>query len=147
MDAAILLVACVLLFKMLHPLGAADLVGKPWSGPKLAHAKESTLLLVVSPSCHICSESMPFYQRLAKDSAARMLFAVPEAAAGKAYVAQNNLAQVNVGELTPAAAAGIRGTPTLLLLDASGIIRRQWVGKISSSAEAEVTRALSNRVN
>jgi hypothetical protein len=42
----------------------------------------------------------------------------------------------------PAAAIRIRGTPTILLVDVSGVVTEEWLGKLPSEKEDEVLRRL-----
>jgi len=40
------------------------------------------------------------------------------------------------------AAIGVQGTPTMLLVDSGGVVRRIWVGKIKPEQEEQVIAAL-----
>jgi len=51
---------------------------------------------------------------------------------------------VSVDEVRQASLAefGVRGTPTLLLVDDSGIVKNFWIGKIPLEQETDVLEAL-----
>jgi hypothetical protein len=102
-----------------------------------------TLLLAVSDKCHFCSESAPFYQRLAKQHGKIRLVAVlPQPVdEGKKYLDGLN---VNVDEIrqAPLTSIGIKGTPTLILVDENGAAVQAWRGKLTSDKEAEVLAKL-----
>ncbi|MDX6692656.1 MAG: Redoxin [Blastocatellia bacterium] len=106
-----------------------------------------TLLLVLSRDCHFCTESAPFYQRLTREMAGRgdlhLIALFPqEVAEGQKYLA--NLG-INISEVKQAApgSAGASGTPTLILVDAQGVVKQSWVGKLSATEESEVLTQLS----
>jgi hypothetical protein len=106
-----------------------------------------TLLMVLSRDCHFCTESAPFYQRLSRETAGRpgihLLALFPqEAEEGRKYL--DNLG-ISVNEIRQAAPAstGAGGTPTLILVDQNGIIKKSWVGKLSAPEESEVLSQLA----
>jgi hypothetical protein len=37
---------------------------------------------------------------------------------------------------------GVRGTPTLILIDGGGVVKQSWVGRLSADEEAEVLSRL-----
>lgn len=98
-----------------------------------------TLVLAVSTVCHFCTESGPFYQRLAKARGRTQLLAVlPQPIdEGKRYLEKLG---VSVDEIKQASLSSIdvRGTPTLLLVNSDGVVVNTWVGKLQVAGEAEV---------
>jgi len=102
-----------------------------------------TLLLAVSDKCHFCSESAPFYQQLAKNhGGARLIALMPQPPdEGRQYLDQ---LRVSVDEIrqAPLTVLGIRGTPTLILVDNAGAIVKSWRGKLSADKESEVLASL-----
>jgi hypothetical protein len=98
-----------------------------------------TLVLALSTTCHFCTESGPFYQRLVKASGSTHLVAVlPQSVdEGKRYFEKLG---VSVDEIKQASLSSIdvRGTPTLLLVNSDGIVVNTWVGKLQVAGEAEV---------
>ena len=101
-----------------------------------------TVVLALSEKCRYCSESAPFYQRLAREfskrSDVRMVAVFPHKAdAGKKYLDELG---VPVGQVIQASldSLQVRGTPTLVIVDKNGTVTRSWVGKLSSERESEV---------
>ena len=54
---------------------------------------------------------------------------------------------VHVNEVKQATlnSIGVRGTPTLLLVDKAGVVTNVWVGKLQPDQEAQVLNVLENR--
>lgn len=108
-------------------------------------ARHRTLVFILSTGCHFCSESASFYAELLKnqpqgDWQALAIFPQPSELA-TLYMRKNgydipNMRQVDLSALE------IAGTPTLLLVDNTGVIRQQWIGKLSSKYEDDVARHL-----
>lgn len=108
-----------------------------------------TLLLVLDISCRYCTESAPFYNTLVQEAtqsrAARLVAAFQqEAKYGRDYlhglgVNVEDVRQVKISAL------GVRGTPTLILLDGSGSVVRKWVGKLAKWQELEVIAYVRGR--
>ncbi|HKG15831.1 MAG TPA: hypothetical protein VKB12_21100 [Pyrinomonadaceae bacterium] len=108
--------------------------------------EERTLMLVLQKGCHFCTDSGPFYQRLAREAAARggrvkLLAVLPhEAQDGRRYVDELG---VPVERVTQASlrALDVTGTPTLIMLD-RGKVSDVWVGALTPDREAEVLSKL-----
>ena len=103
---------------------------------------ERTLLLVLSTGCHFCTESSPFYQRLAQEKAKKGgvgLVAVLPQSVGESQNYLNGLG-VSVDDIKQAGldAVQVTGTPTLILADRTGAVVESWVGKLPAEKEAEV---------
>ena len=121
----------------------ASLTGVDWA------KNGQTLLLVLSNDCRYCTESAPFYQRLTRETAGRadlhLIALFPqEVEEGKKYL--DNLG-ISINEIRQAApgSAGAGGTPTLILVDAQGVVKNSWVGKLSAPEETEVLNQLANK--
>jgi hypothetical protein len=103
-----------------------------------------TLVLAVSTTCHFCRESEPFYRRLQREVGQRvkMVAVLPQAEdEGAQYlkdagISADSIRQVALSDI------GIRGTPTLVLVDARGNVTGVWRGKLQPGQEEEVFRAL-----
>lgn len=108
---------------------------------------DRTLLLILHSQCKFCTESMPFYRQLMNDRGASpgvrftvlMLDPLPK---GKAYVSANGLSADSVIRFPIDKTNRISGTPTLLALDASGIVIGVWIGKLSRDQEEQVERVI-----
>ena len=104
-----------------------------------------TLLLVLQKGCRFCAESAPFYQRLAREAGQVRLVAVlpQQAEESREYLRELN---VPVGEVrqAPFKDLGIRGTPTLLLVNGEGVVTGSWFGKLSPEKEEEVLGRLKS---
>jgi AhpC/TSA family len=105
-------------------------------------ASSETVVLALSNKCHFCSESAPFYQRLTRELAQRKdvrLVAVfpQETEEAKKYLNQLAvpIADVRQGSL---GSLGVRGTPTLMIVDRTGTIKQSWTGRLSAERESEV---------
>jgi thiol-disulfide isomerase/thioredoxin len=103
---------------------------------------EETVLLALSNKCHFCSESAPFYQKLMGELAGRKDVRVvavfpQEASEGKKYLEGLNVPITEVAQAS-LDSLGVRGTPTLLIVDKSGAVKQSWVGRLTADKESEV---------
>lgn len=107
----------------------------------------STLLMMLREDCRFCQESIPFYKRLttavAHSASPHRIVVVStdplermSAYLGAAGVQVSHLAGVTPGQLR------VPGTPMLLLVDNTGVVREVWRGKLNRAQEVEVLRAL-----
>lgn len=108
-----------------------------------------TLLLVLQKGCHFCTESAPFYQRLVRETSGsnqvHLVAVLPqEASEAKQYLDQ---IQVPIGEVKQASASslGLRGTPTLVLVNSEGVAVNVWEGKLLAADESKVLSRLQER--
>jgi hypothetical protein len=113
--------------------------------PDMDWAKNGrTLVMALSTQCHFCTESAPFYRRLAGATAGNLKTVailpqpVPEA---QHYLSGEG---VHVDEVRQGTvrSMGLAGTPTLLLVDGAGVVRNLWVGKLEPNQEIQVLNAL-----
>ena len=111
-------------------------------------ASEKNLVFAVSTTCHFCTESAGFYRRLVeecKEQHVRTIAILPQPfAESEAYLKGEG---VTVDEIRQAALPDleISGTPTLLLLDRSGLVKHVWVGKLQAEREGDVVAALAKK--
>lgn len=148
---ALLLGVVLVKHYLFNPPGSADVksvsAGTKLSMPDMDWGKSrQTLLLVVSQGCHFCSESVPFYQRLAREAEGRddirLVAVLPQPPGeGQKYlddlgVPIKDVKQVALGSIQ------VRGTPTLIMVNSKGIVTDAWVGKLPSDKEAEVISKL-----
>jgi hypothetical protein len=105
-------------------------------------ANGRTLVMALSTGCHFCTESAPFYQRVAQERAKvgniRLVAVFPEPVSeGQKYL--NNLG-VAVDEVKQAQldSIGVIGTPTLIITDVQGTVAESWRGKLPSEKESDL---------
>jgi Redoxin len=116
-------------------LAEPGLVGKAISLPDTDWKKgDQTLVLVLSVGCGFCTESAPFYKELVqkRKGNTRLLAVLPQPVeAGKKYLADLG---INVDEVRQARvnSIGVRGTPTLLLVNKDGVVTSSWRGETST---------------
>lgn len=109
-----------------------------------------TLVMVLSTSCRYCTESAPFYQRLAREKSGRddvgLVAVLPQGVEeSRKYLDANGVAVTDVRQAQPGAVR-VAGTPTLIIVDSAGAVVDSWVGKLPPDKEQEVlNRLLSER--
>jgi hypothetical protein len=104
-----------------------------------------TLVIVTQSSCQYCEKSAGFWRRLViardeKRSPLRILAVSGENVdTTRAFFAEHDVrADAFVSFVLP-----VRGTPTLILIDSTGVVRRNWMGlPPSTGAEDEVIRSV-----
>jgi hypothetical protein len=154
-NVAIVLVAvtlCAVLAKQYLFKGSAERTRGPEVGSKVELAdanlsgEDRALLLVLQKGCHFCTESGPFYQRLAREAASRggrvKLFAVlPQVDEdGRRYLDDIGVKVERILQAGPGS-LNVSGTPTLIMLQ-RGAVSDVWVGALPPEAEAEVLSKL-----
>lgn len=118
--------------------------------PSVDWAKNGqTLLLALTQGCHYCSESAPFYRRLARELRGRgqvRLIAVLPQSVDDSQKYLNDL-DVAVDEVRQASltSIGVIGAPTLILVNNAGVVTDVWLGRLKSRQESEVLSRL--RIN
>jgi redoxin len=105
-----------------------------------------TLLLILSSDCDYCSESAPFYQRLAKEIAnqdgVRIVAVLPQAVSeGQKYLNKLGVSVTDVKQAAPPSVGAI-ATPTLILVNNEGVVADSWVGKLKPNDEASLMMRL-----
>lgn len=162
-NVAIILIALVLGYFMVERFtypqpkpGAASAETSIKPGTKLSvqnvdfGKSDKNLILVLSTSCKYCTESIPFYQRLAERNAAEKklnmvaAFAQEPSEAAK-YLIEKNLSVDQIVK-TEASDIQVRGTPTLILTDKNGTVLESWAGKLSPDKENEVAERVFSSV-
>lgn len=106
-----------------------------------------TLVLAISTTCHYCKDSVPFYQKLgAAETDVKLVAVLPQPVAeaqrylsgGGVHV--DDIKQISLNTL------GVRGTPTLLLVNDVGVVTDVWVGKLQLDQEVPVLTALGQKI-
>jgi thioredoxin-related protein len=104
------------------------------------------MILALQTRCKFCAESAPFYKQVAdktsKQSALHLVAVFPqEADAAKAFLDSLGVSVRDIRQ-APLNALGVSGTPTILLLDNTGLITEAWLGRLDPEREAEVLRQI-----
>jgi hypothetical protein len=151
--AVLLCVVLVKSYVLQPPVEKSSAPSETWKGTKRGdpitlpgidwQKNRRTLLFALSTSCHFCTQSGPFYQRIVKERGdIRLVALVPQAEeVGRIYlksigVAIDDVRQASLNSL------GLSGTPTLILVDSSGSVTDVWVGALSPRKEDEVISRL-----
>ena len=107
-----------------------------------------TLLLVLDTGCRYCTASAPFYQQIVRESAnnrrVQLIATFPqEISKSKQYLNDLN---VPIDEVRQSSlnALGVKGTPTLILVNNKAEVLRSWPGQLSAEAEKEVLLKISS---
>jgi len=129
------------------PAVAAASVGSSLKGqlPGVDWSKNGrTLVLAISTQCHFCKESTPFYRRLEQEvgRGVKMVAVLPQPAAEAEQYLKNEGVRVDQVRQVSLGTIGVRGTPTILLVDGKGVVTKLWTGKLQAQAEDEVLAAL-----
>jgi hypothetical protein len=138
------------ILKPANSIGGRDivkLIGAKLPMPDVNWTKNSqTLLFVLQKGCRYCADSALFYQRIAGDekikSKTQLIAVFPHSTVeGAEYLKQLSIPISEIKEI-PLNDLGVRGTPTLLLVDSSGVVKNIWRGKLSANRENEVFNKL-----
>jgi hypothetical protein len=115
----------------------------------IAAQAERTVFLYVNSRCRFCTNSMPLYRDLRARSAqaARTRFVVassePEPMLA-AYLDEHGLTANDVVTVQRITGGKLRGTPTLVIVDANGRITGIWHGEQPPTKYEEILSAFSN---
>ncbi len=99
-----------------------------------------TLILAISTQCHFCTDSAPFFRALVAqaDKNVKIVAVLPQPVeAAEKYLSDEG---VRVDQVTQFALGrmGVRGTPTLLLVNSAGIVTNVWVGELGPAQQSQV---------
>ncbi len=151
-NIAVIVVAVVVVVTLLHrefhttPNPNASLKGTSLQLAAITHTPAKVnLVLGISTVCHFCEQNVGFYQQLSTLEAPGKLafFTVfPQSAAdASAFLNQKEIHPDGVVS-SPLSKYKITGTPTLLLVDASGKVKEAWVGALDASRQADVVKTI-----
>ena len=111
-------------------------------------ANAATVVLALSTTCQYCTDSAPFYTRLADELSRRgvhFMVVLPQSVEeGSRYLRALNVDCRDVRQVSMRDVR-IRGTPTLLLVDERGVIRYMREGRLSPDEERSVLEAIQAR--
>lgn len=131
-----------------QPARVQPAIGSKINLPNLELASEKqTLILALQKGCRFCSESMPFYKRIAEtvqDGNTRLIAVLPGSAEESSrYLGEFGLNNIVVEQAT-LDSLQVSGTPTLILINNKGEITDYWVGKLPPDKEIEVLDKLKS---
>jgi hypothetical protein len=113
--------------------------------PQGGYDKSSfTLVMFVRSTCHFCTESMPLYQALIRERQSQTKLSIIAAATERPETTSAYLSAYHVAVDLVIPVTAPTGTPTLVLVDQHGVIRRVWVGKLDSTGEQNLRSALAS---
>lgn len=156
-NVAIIVVSCLLASVLIknHLLTKSKLnqtapaANQPLTNPSVSSLDinwkqdRQTLILAISSSCQFCTSSAPFYKKLVQSRKDTRLVAIlPQSVEeGQEYLKR---LQVQVDEVRQVelSTIAVQGTPTLLLIDSAGVIKKSWIGQLSPSQESDVLNAI-----
>jgi hypothetical protein len=114
--------------------------GMVWGRAKL------NAVVIISTTCPYCRQSTPFYLRLAaeaRQNSPQSSFSVlsrQPAETVKAYLSAEHIDPHGTYQILGKTA--LSATPTLVLVDSGGVIRRAYVGKLAQAQEQEVLKSV-----
>ena len=103
-----------------------------------------TLVIALSTRCRLCTESAPFLRRLADEAGkttkivAVLPQTVPEA---EGYLKAEGVRVDEVKQAAPGS-IGVRGTPTILLVNEEAVVTSVWEGRVDAHQQAQALRHL-----
>lgn len=106
-------------------------------------------MLVLQTGCRFCDESTPFYQRLTKELASQskthLVVLFPQNYNESKQYLKNKMIEIAYVRQVSLQSIGVQGTPTLILVDSSGTVLEQWVGKLPATQEDAVLARLKQQ--
>ena len=106
-----------------------------------------TIVFALATTCHFCTESAGFYRELVQycnsHNIPTMAVFPQTAKEGLSYLADKGI-KVNDVRQASFSTIQISVTPTLLLIDENGTVKRVWVGKLSPDDEKKVLSQLGS---
>lgn len=119
-------------------------VGDQLAGAERLSLKGPTFVLFTNSRCGFCVASMPLYAKMVEKGARVIATTAEDLEVHKAFLSAHGVTPESV---RPIAAMGLKfaGTPSLLYVDAAGIVRGVWLGKQSPEGEKEILEKLESR--
>jgi thioredoxin-related protein len=110
-------------------------------------ANKNTLVLGLQTTCHYCTESGPFFQKLAlaASGSTKIVAVLPQSIEqSKEYLSKLGV-RVDEVRTAPLSSISVSGTPTMMLVDEKGVVKNVWVGKLPDEQQSQVLSAISPR--
>jgi thiol-disulfide isomerase/thioredoxin len=117
-------------------------------GARLPQDRDS-LIFALSTTCHFCKESLPFYQQLVtrSDGRVNLVAVLPQPQAEAQMYLQNASIPISQVVSTGLDVVGVSATPTLLLVNSRGDIKKLWIGLLDEKGQQEVLSAVVPALN
>jgi thioredoxin-related protein len=151
-NIAVIIVAIVVVFSFLkHDFGSSTNPDTSFKASAV-HLTSITptpsklnVVLGISTTCHFCEQNMGFYKTLSNlqtpDKIALYTIFPQSKDEASSFLLQKDIHPAAVIS-SPLSKYDISGTPTLLLVNASGKVERAWVGSLDSGKQAEVLQQI-----
>ena len=110
------------------------------------HKNGRTLVLALSTQCHFCTASAPFLHTLASKAGkeVKIVAVLPQSVEeGRKYLISEAV-RADQTEQADLNRIGVRGTPTMLLVDSGGIVTNVWVGKLQQNQQEKVLAVITD---
>lgn len=128
------------------PAPVASPIGKKISLASVSLAPEN-VVLGLSTVCHFCQMNTGLYKRLAgmqERGKISVIAVIPqEESEAKEYLAKDGL-ETNLLAGRSLSDFYINGTPTILLVDSKGIVRKAWMGALNQPQQNKVVDAIKH---
>ncbi|MFV0388490.1 MAG: peroxiredoxin family protein [Pyrinomonadaceae bacterium] len=119
--------------------------GAKVSIPNLDLTGTRTLVVYVRKGCKFCDNSLPFYKHLiegnSKSNSAVVFVSQDDTKIMHKYLEEHSIATNRIYK-ADLSTIGVRGTPTLLLLDSNGKLEEYWIGQLSDEKQLQVLEKL-----
>ena len=93
----------------------------------------------MSPDCHFCRESAPFYRSLTSNKV-RIVALMPDKQKGEEYLRSEKIDFPVI--VADSQTMRVHGTPTMVLVNPNGKVAHMWSGKLTPVAEQAVLAEL-----
>ena len=110
----------------------------------------ATVVLAVSPRCHVCEDGVPFYKTLVTSANAAGVGLValtpdPEEAT-RQWLSNSGLPNLEVRRFGSTSNV-FNYLPTITLADTHGMVERSWAGRLATAQQKEVIALISRARN
>jgi hypothetical protein len=126
---------------------APRLVGRSITLPQVQWSSTRyNVILAISSACHYCRESAAFYHGLAQlpDQANLIVVSSDERNEIERFLTTHGISATQIVSAT-LADIGVHGTPTVLVVDQKGIVRKALAGKQPPEVEADFLSQVRER--
>ena len=122
-------------------------IGRPLKIPGAEWPRSNnTIVIALSVSCHYCKDSAQFYRRIERESCqvgtSVEIVSPQDPATTRAFLESldihfQTIRTVRLSQI------GVRGTPTILLIDREGKVVKTWFGALDQARQREVLSSLN----